>query len=322
MASRRKVLITGGMGYVGGRVARTLASRADLEVVLGSRQAQLSPAWLPEARIVQMDWQSPESLLAACDGVDTVLHLAAMNEIDSLRDPPEALEVNGVNSVRLLEAAKTRRVARFVHLSTAHVYGAPLAGRIDECACPRPRHPYATSHRAAEDVVLAAHDDGILTGLVLRLSNGFGAPAHAGVDRWTLLVNDLCRQAVVDRRLVLRLTGLQRRDFVTLHDVGRAFSHVLDLAREQAGDGIFNVGGAWAPRVIDVAQAVQARCTEVLGYAPEIVRPQPASSEDSPELDYRIDRLLATGFALNGDRNAEIDATLRLCRDAFGGAGR
>lgn len=310
-----KILITGGLGYVGGRVAKMLAARSDLHLVLGSRQAHKSPTWLPDVAVVRMDWASLGSLMAACDGIDTVLHLAAMNEIDCIRDPAAALEANGVNSVRLLEAAKARGVGRFVYLSTAHVYGAPLAGRIDESISPRPSHPYATSHRAAEDVVLAAHDDGKLTGFVLRLSNGFGAPTHPDVNRWTLLVNDLCRQAVTNRRLVLRSAGLQRRDFVTLHDVGRAFCHVIDMPKEMVGNGIFNVGGSWALRVIDMAELVRARCSAVLGFTPEIICPNPDASEVVLELDYCIDKLLATGFALTGNPVQEIDATLRLCQD-------
>lgn len=319
MNNNRKILITGGMGYVGGRVAQELSTRNDLDIVLGSRQAKEPPAWLPSAKVVEMDWSSQQSLLDACKGVDVILHLAAMNEIDCAHDPVGALESNGVYSVRLLEAAKLHKVSRFIYLSTAHVYGAPLAGYIDETMLPRPRHPYATSHRAAEDAVLATHDDGKIIGLVLRLSNGFGAPAHPDVNRWTLLVNDLCRQAVTERRLTLRSAGLQRRDFVTLLDVGRAFSHVIDLTCEQVGNGIFNVGGAWAPRVIDMAELIQARCSAVLGFTPDIIRREPCDGEVTLDLDLRIDRLLASGFELCGSAAAEIDATLSLCREAFDG---
>lgn len=319
MNNKRKVLITGGLGYVGARVAQALSTRSDLDIVLGSRLLQGSPAWLPSAQVVAMDWCSLQSLLDACNGVDVVLHLAAMNEIDCARDPVGALESNGVYSVRLLEAAKQNKVSRFIYLSTAHVYVAPLAGRIDENMLPRPRHPYATSHRAAEDAVLAAHDEEKLIGLVLRLSNGFGAPAHPDVNRWSLLVNDLCRQAVTQHSLTLRSAGLQRRDFVTLQDVGRAFSHVLDLGRKQVGNGVFNIGGAWAPRVIDMVELIQERCLAVLGFTPDIIRPEPGAGEVTMELDFRIDRLLSSGFELSGNAAAEIEATLLLCRDAFDG---
>lgn len=313
---KRRILVTGGFGYVGGRVAQALAASPERHVVLGSRSPRPPPVWLPGAEVCPMDWDSPGSLAAACDGVQAVLHLAAMNEIDAAKDPAGALAVNGVNTVRLLEAAKAQRVARFLFLSTAHVYGAPLAGRIAESTPARPRHPYASSHRAGEDVVLAARDDRRIGGIVVRLSNGFGAPAHADVDRWTLLVNDLCRQAARQHKLVLRSAGLQRRDFVTLYDTARALLHLLELPDAQLGDGVFNLGGCRALKVIEMAELVQHRCAAVLGHRPEIEKPLPAAGETSLELDYRIDKLVATGFSLSGDFAAEIDATLKLCRDA------
>jgi UDP-glucose 4-epimerase len=315
----RRVLITGGFGYIGGRVAQYLATRGDIEILLGTRGRAEAPAWLPEARPVHMDWESGGSLANALAGVQAVLHLAAMNENECAADPVAALMANGVATARLLEAAKTAGVLRFIHLSTAHVYAAPLAGHITEKTLPRPRHPYAISHRAAEDCVLAAHDAGSLAGIVLRLSNGFGAPAHPDVNRWTLLVNDLCRQAAERRRLVLRSAGLQMRDFITLHDVSRALSHCLDLVPDAVGDGLFNVGGESPLRVIDLVCEIAGRCEAVLGFAPEIDCPEPIPGETTLTLDYRMDKFKATGFVLAGDRQAEIDATLRLCRDTFGG---
>lgn len=309
----RRILITGGFGYVGGRVAQALAARQDRHIVLGSRTRKDPPEWLPECSIAAASLDDSESLRRACAGVQAIVHLAAMNEIDCAEDPVGALETNGTGTARLLEAAKAASVEQFVYVSTAHVYGAPLVGRIEEGMCPRPIHPYATSHRAAEDVVLAARDTDALAGLVLRLSNGFGAPAHAGVNRWTLLVNDLCRQAATTGKLVLRSSGLQRRDFITLSDVGRVVEHVLSLAKHETGNGIFNVGGAWGPTVYEVAMLVADRAHAIFGSRPPVLRPEPPPGHPSQALDYRIDKLLETGFALHSDREAEIDATLLLC---------
>ncbi len=309
---RKRVLITGGMGYIGGRVAASLLQEG-CGVVLGGRNAGTPPDWLPQAEVFPMDWHSGESLRSACHGVDTVVHLAAMNDSECARDPVAALEVNGVNTVRMVEAAKAAGVSRFIYFSTAHIYGAPLAGCIDESTLPRSRHPYASSHRAAEDVVLAAA--GHLSPVVLRLSNGFGAPMHRGANCWKLLVNDLCSQAVADRTMTLRSSGLQKRDFITMRDVAGVVSHMMDLDRTVLGDGIYNVGGGRSMRVLEMAEAIQRRSVEVLGYLPEIVRPEPAESEANPDLEYRIGKLLATGFSFQGDFEGEIDSTLRLCRD-------
>jgi UDP-glucose 4-epimerase len=313
---KHRVLITGGIGFIGGRVAQSLAVRGDITLTLGSRTVQESPYWLPSAQVVAMNWQSLQSLKLACDGIGTIVHLAGMNDIDCLRDPVAALEINALNTVRLMQAAKEAGVKRVVYFSTAHVYGPSLVGQIDEFTLPKGRHPYAASHRAAEDVVLAAANSN-MDSIILRLSNGFGVPAHSAVNAWMLLVNDLCRQAVTLRSMTLRSSGLQRRDFITLQDVSRVVSHMIDLPNSQICDGIFNVGSGKSLQVIEMAKLIQARCTEVLGFTPKIIRPHPTESDESLNLDYRIDKLLSTDFTLSGNPVFEIDEILRMCCKNF-----
>ena len=309
----RRVLITGGYGYVGGRVAQELV-RQGWNVTLGTRRHQhAAPVWLPQACPLRLDWESAEQLMGGCHRHDAVIHLAAMNEVEAARDPLAALRVNGVESLRLLEAAKAARVPRFVYLSTAHVYGAPLAGEINEKTLPRPVHPYAITHRVTEDFVLAGHTSGKIEGVVLRMSNGFGVPAHSSVDRWTLLVNDLCRQAVRAKVLVLQSAGLQRRDFITLEDAARAIGHLLDLPKLELEDGLFNLGGDAPLRVIDMAELIARRCEAVLGFRPVLEIPEKKPSETAPDLNYSSIKLQGTGFVLKRDHLREIDATLRMC---------
>lgn len=316
------VLLTGGLGYVGGRVSRYLAETSDCHLRLGTRDAsQPPPEWLVRCELVALDLLDDASLAAACRGVKSLVHFAALNEIDSAADPQQALTVNGLGSLRLLRAAIDAGVERFIYFSTAHVYGSPLAGRLTEESLPRPQHPYAITHRTAEDFILAAHDKKEIAGIVLRLSNGFGAPERAAVNRWTLIANDLCRQAVTARKLVLRSSGLQYRDFITLTDVGRAVLHVLQLDRATCGDGLFNLGGQSSMRIIEIVEKIAERCEAVLGFRPEIQKPAASADEQVLSLDYRMDKLKGTGFSLLSNIDEEIDATLLLCRRAFGQGG-
>lgn len=309
----KTVLITGGFGYLGGRIAGAIASETGWHIRLGSRVHRSSPPWLPKAETVHLDVTRPDTLDAALRNVQAVVHLAAINEIESAADHRKAIEVNTMGSLYLLEAVIRASVERLIYFSTAHVYGAPLAGHITERSLPRPIHPYAISHHAAEEFVLAAHDNDSILGIVVRLSNAFGAPTHLGVDRWTLLVNDLCRQAASQKTIVLRSSGLQQRDFITLHDVGRAVCHFLDLPPVDCVDGLFNLGGECAMTVWAMAQQV-AHCSQsALGYAPLITRPEPAPDERTLALAYDISKLKQTGFALNGDAAAEIMQTLKIC---------
>ncbi|MEL6384803.1 MAG: SDR family oxidoreductase [Cyanobacteria bacterium J06626_18] len=314
----KRILITGGLGYVGGRVAAAVATDPAYQAVLTTRSKEVTQVdWLPQAEVIALDLMSDEACLQACKDIDTVVHLAALNEIDSGKDPQQALQVTGLGSLKLLQAAQAAEVPRFIYFSTAHVYKAPLVGTIDEEAVPRPAHPYAITHKTAEDFVLAAGDRTPIQTLVIRLSNGFGAPTHAAVNRWTLVANDLCRQAVTTGKLTLKSPGLQWRDFVTLEDVGRAVHHFLTPETDW-GNGIFNLGGENPLRIIDVAEIIQQRCQAILGFTPAIQRPDPKPGEACESLDYRVDKLKATGFALQGNIEREIDATLKLCKDSFG----
>lgn len=315
-----RVLITGGFGYLGGRLAQFLATEAGYEILLGSRLHAESPPWLPQARVAQTQWDAQAGLEQVCAGVDAVVHLARMNAQDCTADPVAALEFNAVVTARLLRSAIGRGVKRFVYVSTAHVYASPLNGVITEETCPTSLHPYATSHRAGEDVVRAAHRRGEIEGIVVRLSNAYGAPAHKDANCWMLLLNNLCRQAVTARRMVLRSSGLERRDFITLTDACRAIGHLLDLPAEKLADGLFNLGGAWNPTLLEISLLLRKRAAQKLNTEIPFSSAPADAGEDAPSLEYCIDKLANTGFELAADRMVEMDLLLDSCLVFFGGS--
>lgn len=309
----KKILITGGLGYIGGRLAQHLTRAGVCQLVLGSRQPTAPLDWLPTASVVETRWHSADALREMCEGMDAVVHLAGMNARDCVADPVRALEVNGVATARLLRAAAAAHVKRFIYASTAHVYRSPLSGSISEGSATTSLHPYATSHRAGEDVVAFMHQRRDIEGIVIRVSNSFGAPAHRHANCWMLLVNDLCRQAVTTGQMTLGSSGTQRRDFVTMTDLCQAVAHLLNVKSELLGDGLYNVGGDWAPTVFEMAERITMCCRDVLGYCPSIRRPAPEWAERSDALDFDIAKLRATGFEGAGAVDAEIAGVLEFC---------
>lgn len=309
------VLITGGLGYVGGRIAQAISQQSEYNLVLSTRQNNtVLPHWLDKGKIISVDLLSESDLAAACQGVKAIVHLAALNEIDSAIDPEQALMINGMGTLKLLRAAERAGVERFIYFSTAHVYGAPLQGLITETTVPRPMHPYAITHHIAEDFVLASNK---LKGMVVRLSNSLGAPAHSDVNRWTLIANDLCRQAVTTKQLVLKSSGMQKRDFIALSDVCAAVDHLLKLPAKDCKDGLFNLGGQCTLRIIELTNLIADRCQIVLGFKPPILCPSPTKDEVDFDLAYEISKLKSTGFEINGSISEEIDATLKFCQHFF-----
>jgi UDP-glucose 4-epimerase len=302
-----RILVTGGLGYVGGRLCKALAR--EHQVIAGSRQPHLYvPA--PGVKVTEAHYPSQRHT----KNIECVIHLASINELVAARDPAKSIEVNTRQSLLWLRAAQHQGVKRFIYMSTAHVYGAPLAGRLDETSPTWPTHPYAISHRAMEDFVLA--HEGPMECLVLRLSNSFGAPANTQVDRWSLLVNQLCRMAVEKGQIAIKSNGLQQRDFITMGDVVRAVEHFIGMPEQEWGDGLFNLGLGKSMSVYEMAKLVWQRAENIMG-AVELIRQEPALGETAPQLEYCVDKLRQTGFTWKNDVLGEIDATLELCDREF-----
>ncbi len=308
-----RVLVTGGFGYLGGRVCLALAEAGE-DVIVGARRPSADRLHDGDAlSIFDVTSVTETELALEAARPDAIVHLAAVNEIESLRDPRLAYKVNCEGTYNLLTAAVRAKVDRLLYVSTFHVYG-KAEGDISEATPTSPSHPYATTHRAAEDIArYFARYHGIATAS-LRLSNAYGAPVHPRIDRWTLVFNDLCRQAVVSGEIVLATAGGQHRDFISLHDVGRAIVHALRSDAVMHDGEVFNLGGRTSLSIREVA-AIVARVAENELGAPIPVR-GPEGRVTGARVNYDIAKFEATGFRLSGSMEEEIVATLALCRRA------
>jgi UDP-glucose 4-epimerase len=312
-----RILITGGFGFVGGRLAVHFAQLGH-QIILGTRHPLTSTDWLPQAEVAIIAWDDIAALEWASCGVDVIIHAAGMNAQDCATDPLAALAFNGLATARLVAAASQASVKKFIYLSTGHVYASPLVGTITEEICPRNLHPYATSHLAGENAVLSASSRGEFQGIVLRLSNTFGAPMQKDVNCWMLLVNDLCRQAVETRKLVLQTSGLQQRDFIGLTEVCQVTERLVTGYTELKLANIFNVGAGVSQSVLEMALLIQQRCIKVLGFEPELLRKKSESDELYPKLIYRTDHLTSLGITTKSLGNiAEVDRLLQFCQSTF-----
>ena len=114
----------------------------------------------------------------AVHDVDAIIHLASLNEYDSIYNIKLCWETNTLGTHNLLFMASNKQVPKFIYFFNFHVYGG-CAGRIVEDSTMRPQHPYASTHRAAEDIVSFYQYYKSMD--TFRLSNGFGYPVDSGV---------------------------------------------------------------------------------------------------------------------------------------------
>ncbi len=309
-----RILITGGLGYVGGRLSRRLSE--EHEVWVSSRKPVPENILHLHGRVKRIDHSLLLDPSTFPESVDTVIHLAALNEMDSVKFPSDAIRVNIDETRLILENSIAKSAEQFIYFSTAHIYGAPLEGTITEKSLPSPVHPYAITHRAAEDYVISAAKQKRIKGTVFRLSNSFGAPVSPHVNRWTLLANDLCRQAVEKGSITLRSNGCQYRDFICLTDVEELIAKMLTNPKSPR-HYIYNLGSGISMRVIDMADAIIQSAVTVLNKNISLVMPADCIPSDEPALNFSIDRLLSEGYHIQNDLQIELERLLQFCAENF-----
>lgn len=310
-----RVLITGGTGLIAGRLGDFFLKKG-YDVIIANRREIVVPEALKGGKTVIVNWYNTSAIEDIFKNCDVIIHTAGMNSSDCSNDPTEALRFNGVVTTSIVQAAVSAAVKKFVYLSTAHVYSANLSGVISETTCPKNLHPYATSHRAAEDSVLYASSNEMLDGIVLRLSNIVCTPLTKDTNCWQLIVNDICRQAVTTRKIVLKTGGSQSRDFLAISELNLILEYLLNLA-EPLRSQIINVGSGESTTILSIAQLVQSRCQSVLGFQPELVYPSNTTSVVKAALIYQTTVLDSLGYKRTESLSFEIDKLLCFCSLEF-----
>ncbi|MEF9427455.1 MAG: NAD-dependent epimerase/dehydratase family protein, partial [Candidatus Mariimomonas ferrooxydans] len=139
------IMITGGLGYIGGRIASYLKEKEpDSHIFLTTRKRNRRlPSWTDKYTVLQMNLLDEDSIANCLKdmNIDVIIHLAALNEIDSMKDPALALEVNTQGTYKLLSVANRKKIDRFVYFSTFHVFGETSGSIITEETPTRPFHP-------------------------------------------------------------------------------------------------------------------------------------------------------------------------------------
>ncbi len=310
-----KILITGGLGYLGGRLGAFLTSNST-EVYLGSRFNQPKPSWLKSGKIVKMDFCDRNSLLKACDDMDVIIHAAGMNALECSSDPVMAFEVNGIGTGSLFQAAQQKSVSKFIYLSTAHVYSNNLAGLITEDTFLTNKHPYAFSKLAGEEAITDQYLGLGIETSILRLANAFGSPMDPKINCWMLVVNDFCKQAATERRLAIRSESNNVRNFITMTDVCSAIKHLISLQQNILSPMIYNLGDR-TKSLFDIACAI----SEIYKKEKKIKLKIEKLCHDSSSvvgLNFQSQALNAINWQPNFEFRTELLELIEFCEVNFG----
>jgi len=299
----RRVLVTGGAGFVGSHVAdRLLAEGAEVTILddFSTGWREFVPA---AARLVEADLLDPASAARALEGCDFVFHLAANADIkDNLLEPRRCIDQNVVATQNLLEAMRAAGVREVAFASTGSVYGdATVVPTPEDAPFPVQTSLYATSKLAAEGLLSSYVLGYGFRTWIFRFVSLLGPRYTHGhvIDFWRRLRRDPTRLDVLG-------DGHQKKSYLHVTDCVNGM--LLAIARAREPINLFNLGHHdW----IEVDQSI-AIITATLGVKPRIVHGGGDRGwvGDSPRILLDTTRLRALGWAPTRSIEESIVETL------------
>lgn len=259
---RKKVLVTGGGGYLGSQLVKMLL-REGHEVTAYDRfyfgtdvfnDIAADPEVAQRLTLVKKDIRDME--VSDLAGVDVVCDFAAFsNDPSGNLDPNLTINVNFLGRVHVAETAHAAGVPQYLLSSSCSVYGASESG--GPCSEESPLNPltvYAECNRKAEIGALALASDKFCV-TALRMSTLFGMSAKM---RFDLIINYMSYTAVAKRRLEVTGGGKQWRPILHVNDAARAFCTVMKADKAKINGQVFNIGHSNI-QIMELASEVQQK---------------------------------------------------------------
>jgi len=253
-------LVTGGAGFIGSSIARSLLRAGWRVRVLDNLLTGFAENVPSRAEFVVGDLRDLDVVEAACEGIDIVFHQGALRSVPkSVDDPGTSATCNVIGTLNVLTAAERRGVRRVVYASSSSVYGDVAEGLQTEDMTPSPLSPYAVSKLAAEQYCRVWTNLKGLSTVSLRYFNVYGPGQHPE-SKYAAVFPAFISSLLEGRRPEVHWDGEQSRDFSFIDDVVSA-NILAGTVDHPALDGaVLNIGGGDPKSVNEVLSAV---CDEV-----------------------------------------------------------
>ena len=262
----KKILITGGSGFIGNHVAQVLLKQG-LEVKI----YDLKPSSLSKVESVQGDILDEVQLEQAAYGCDAIVHLAAQISVPrSIENPEETYNINVTGTQNVIACAEKMGIRRVLLASSAAVYGDATAIPLKEETIGTLLSPYATSKYDNEHQVVLARERG-LEAVALRFFNVYG-PNQSVQGAYAAVIPKVIETITSGQRPVIFGDGQQTRDFVHVQDVAMGIFKLLSIDWDKVHSHVYNIATQQQISILELIEAVNLNCVE-LGILEAPVQP-------------------------------------------------
>jgi len=260
-----KYLITGGAGFIGSALAKSLINLGNKVRVfdnLSSGKLENLNGVLKKIDLVKGDIRDMAAVRRACIGIDYVLHHAAVTSVQgSIIDPMSTSEVNILGTSNILAASKDARVMRLVFASSASVYGNTSKIPIKEGQSLNPISPYAASKLAGEFYCRVFYKTFGLETVVLRYFNVFG-PRQDPSSQYASVIPIFIKSLIKGNPPTIYGDGEQTRDFINVEDVVRANISAATSKNKDVVGNVFNIASGHSlsiNKMLDTANEIMGK---------------------------------------------------------------
>ena len=261
-AQQKKILVTGGAGFIGSHLVKRLVELGHDVVVLDRlmRGNKLAREVLPEVELITGDVRDQELVRDLTQGCDLVYHFAAVLGVDVVADSPvETMETESIGMRNVAHAAVECGVDKLIYASTSGVYGhSAIEKSFTETIQLDPRTSYAIAKRFNEIYLAAMHDEKGLDSISIRFFNVYGP----GQDN-RMVIPRFFEQAFAGDPITVYGDGAQTRDFTHIDDSVTACVRLADLG---PGCGVFNIANEHEETIGGLATLIR----ELTGSTSEI----------------------------------------------------
>jgi UDP-glucose 4-epimerase len=260
-----KYLITGAAGFIGSHLVHALVERGDevraLDNFATGHRKNLEPL-LDRIEMCEVDIRDAGAVQTACEGVDYVIHEAALPSVPrSVKEPRPSHETNIDGTFNVLEAARLAGVKRVVYAASSSAYGNQPGFPRVETMRPQPISPYAVQKLNGELYLQSYWRVFGLETVCLRYFNIFG-PRQDPNSQYSGVMARFALQMLKGEQPVIFGDGEQGRDFTYVENVVRANLLAVEAPAEKAAGNVFNI--ACGER--HTLNETYDRLAELLGY--------------------------------------------------------